>query len=51
MAQVYYRLIKKGLKTLNDVPEKLREDVEALLYAENNVDVPVKLKATRTKAK
>lgn len=37
MAQVYYRLIKKDLKTLNDVPEKLREEVEALLYAENTV--------------
>lgn len=31
MAKVYAELIKKGLKTLDDVPEKLREAVKALL--------------------
>lgn len=31
MAQVYANLIKKGLKTIDDVPESLREAVEALL--------------------
>ena len=31
MAKVYADLIRKGLKTLEDVPEKLREDVQALL--------------------
>lgn len=31
MAKVYANLIKKGLKTINDVPEKLRAEVEALL--------------------
>lgn len=34
MAKVYADLIKKGLKTLDDVPAQLRDDVEALL-AEN----------------
>lgn len=28
MVMIYVRLIEKGLKTLNDVPEKLREQVE-----------------------
>lgn len=31
MAKVYAELIKKGLKTLDDVPAKLREAVQALL--------------------
>ena len=31
MAKVYADLIKKGLKTIDDVPEKLRADVEKLL--------------------
>ena len=31
MAKVYADLIKKGLKTLSQVPEKLRPEVEALL--------------------
>ena len=31
MAQVYADLIKKGVKTLNDVPEKLKKEVKALL--------------------
>lgn len=35
MAKVYADLIKKGLKTLDDVPARLRDDVEALL-AENS---------------
>lgn len=35
MAKVYADLIKKGLKTLDDVPAQLRDDVEALL-AEND---------------
>lgn len=35
MAQVYYTLIKNGLKTIDDVPEKLREEVEALLDQDN----------------
>lgn len=31
MAKVYANLIRKGLKTLNQVPEKLKADVQALL--------------------
>ena len=31
MAKIYANLIKKGLKTLDDVPEALREAVEAFL--------------------
>jgi len=31
MAKIYAELIKKGKKTLNDVPEALREEVRALL--------------------
>lgn len=34
MAQVYADLIKKGLKTLEDVPEALRPEVEKLLEIE-----------------
>ncbi|MDF2925876.1 MAG: hypothetical protein K0R57_4790 [Paenibacillaceae bacterium] len=31
MAKVYADLIRKGLKTLEDVPEKHRAEVEAML--------------------
>lgn len=31
MAQVYADLIKKGLKTIDDVPEKLKEEVKEIL--------------------
>lgn len=31
MAKIYAYLIKKGLKTIDDVPEKLRDEVEKLL--------------------
>ena len=31
MAKIYAELIRKGLKTIDDVPAKLREDVEKLL--------------------
>lgn len=34
MAKIYYELIKKGLKTLGDVPERLRAEVKKLLAAE-----------------
>lgn len=34
MAKVYYNLIKKGLKTIEDVPAKWREEVQALLESE-----------------
>ncbi len=31
MAKIYAELIRKGLKTIQDVPEKLREQVKAVL--------------------
>ena len=31
MAKIYANLIKQGLKTIDDVPAKLRDEVEALL--------------------
>jgi hypothetical protein len=31
MAKVYAALIKKGLKTIDDVPENLRDEARALL--------------------
>ena len=31
MAKVYADLIKKGKKTIDDVPEKLKEDVQKIL--------------------
>jgi hypothetical protein len=31
MAKVYADLIKKGIKTLDDVPEKLRDEVQKIL--------------------
>lgn len=31
MAQVYANLIKRGIKTIDDVPLKLREEVLAIL--------------------
>ena len=35
MAKIYYNLIKKGLKTIDDVPENIREEVQALLDSDN----------------
>ena len=31
MARIYADLIRKGLKTLDDVPKKLQEDVKEIL--------------------
>ena len=31
MAKIYASLIRKGLKTIDDVPEKLREAVKEIL--------------------
>lgn len=31
MAKIYYSLILKGLKTIEDVPSKLKEDIRKLL--------------------
>lgn len=34
MAKIYASLIKKGLKTIEDVPEKLKSEVLAILNDE-----------------
>jgi hypothetical protein len=34
MAKVYADLIKKGLKTIDDVPSQIRDEVEAILNGE-----------------
>lgn len=34
MAKIYYSLIKKGLKTIEDVPANLKEEVQNLLNSE-----------------
>lgn len=34
MAKIYYSLIKKGLKTIEDVPETIKEEVQALIDEE-----------------
>lgn len=31
MAKIYYALIKKGIKTIKDVPIQLKDEVERLL--------------------
>lgn len=35
MAKIYADLIRKGLRTLDQVPEKIREAVKKLLEADN----------------
>ncbi|WP_019123650.1 CD1375 family protein [Brevibacillus massiliensis] len=35
MAHIYYRLIKEGLKTIDQVPTNLQKEVQALLDADN----------------
>jgi len=37
MAQVYYKLIKAGIKTLEQVPANLYTEVKALLDADQGV--------------
>jgi hypothetical protein len=36
MAKVYADLIRKGLKTIDDVPERLKVEVQAILDADSN---------------
>lgn len=33
MAKIYVNLIRRGLKTIDDVPEVIRADVQAILDA------------------
>lgn len=35
MAKIYVNLIKKGVKTIDDVPERIRDEVEAILEMNN----------------
>lgn len=35
MAKIYYDLIKEGLKTIDDVPQKWKDAVQKLLDADN----------------
>lgn len=35
MAKIYYKRIKAGLMTIEDVPSKWKEEVQALLDKEN----------------
>ncbi len=36
MAKIYYNLIKKELRTIDDVPLVWKDDVQALLDADDN---------------
>ena len=36
MAKIYTALIKKGLKTIDDVPARIRAEVEALLAEQDH---------------
>lgn len=36
MAKVYADLIRKGVKTIDDVPEQLRDKVQAILDSDTN---------------
>lgn len=36
MVKIYYTLIKEGQKTIKDVPQKIRVEVQALLDADKN---------------
>jgi len=39
MAKVYADLIRKGLKTIEEVPEKIRAEVKAILDDYNNEEL------------
>ena len=47
MAKIYYELIKKGLKTIDDVPANLKDEVQALLDADNKVEEKVLTGSTK----
>ncbi len=36
MAKIYADLIRKGIKTITDVPAKIRKEVQAILDADSN---------------
>lgn len=35
MAKIYADLIRKGVKTIDDVPDRLKVDVQAILEGDN----------------
>ena len=37
MAKIYAELIRKGIKTIDDVPERLRAEVQRILDEDINV--------------
>ena len=41
MAKIYAELIRKGLKIIKEVPEKLRAEVQAILDAESNAQTTI----------
>ena len=43
MAKIYYNLVKKGLKTIDEVPEKIREEVRKLLEENNWLSLKIML--------
>ena len=36
MAKIYYDLIRRGIKTIDDVPTRWRADVEKMLEVDSN---------------
>ncbi|MGN7470513.1 CD1375 family protein [Brevibacillus sp. SAFN-007a] len=36
MTQIYYNLVKAGRRTIDQVPENLREEVQAMLDADSS---------------
>lgn len=38
MANIYAELIRKGLKTIDEVPLKIRAEVQAILDSDQNVN-------------
>ena len=41
MAKVYADLIRKGLKTIEEVPERIRAEVQAILDADSNAQISI----------
>lgn len=47
MVKIYVALIQKGLKTIDDVPENIREEVRVMLCGEDEVVDFVKIDISR----
>lgn len=37
MVELYFKLVKEGRRTIEQVPERFREDVQAMLNAEGGI--------------